>query len=48
VSSRNYNYAKRKLEQLGFKNVRIHKVREIIIIEFEGGKEVIPMAASST
>jgi len=43
VSSRNYNYAKRKLEQLGFKNVRIHKVREIIIIEFEGGKEVIPM-----
>jgi len=47
VSSRNYNYAKRKLEQLGFKNVRIHKIREIIIIEFEGGKEVIPMTPST-
>jgi len=47
VSSRNYNYAKRKLGQLGFKNVRIHKVREIIIIEFEGRKEVIPMTPST-
>jgi biopolymer transport protein ExbB/TolQ len=47
VSSRNYNYAKRKLEQLGFKNVRMRKVREIIIIEFEGGKEVIPMTPST-
>ncbi|MGB9694239.1 MAG: hypothetical protein ACP5IZ_07370 [Thermoprotei archaeon] len=41
VLSRNYNYAKRKLERLGFKNVRIRKVREIIIVEFDGGKEVI-------
>jgi len=41
VSKRHYQSVKKKLEKMGYTNVRIQKVRSLIIIEANEGKAVL-------
>jgi preprotein translocase subunit SecD len=41
VTKRNYSKPRRRLESLGYRNVRIMKRRDKIIVEADGGREII-------
>ena len=41
VTKRNYSKPRKKLENLGYTNVRIMKRRDKIIVEADGGREII-------
>ncbi|MGC9069645.1 MAG: hypothetical protein ACP5IZ_11860, partial [Thermoprotei archaeon] len=48
VVTRNYRNAKRRLEKMNYTNVRIQKIRELIIITTDQGKEVLTIRKNSS